>query len=146
MALEIERKFIVINNDYRRMASSGQRISQGYLTRRVEGTVRIRTCGGKGWITVKGKNSGNVREEFEYEIPVQDAVELLKLCEGHILEKTRYIVNYLGYRWEIDKFHGDLAGLVIAEVELKDSAEEPPLPSFVGEEVTGNPMYYNSSL
>lgn len=146
MAVEIEKKFLVNSHEYRNMASACHTIVQGYLSKEPERTVRIRIKDDKGFITVKGKTIGCKRLEFEYEIPLDDAKDMLKLCLSPILEKKRYIVNYCGYKWEIDEFEGYLAPLVIAEVELPDESLPLQLPAFIGEEVTGNPKYYNSNL
>ncbi len=146
MAKEVERKFLVTDNSYKTMSAESYNIAQGYLSRKPEATVRVRTKGAKGFLTVKGKNSGCERNEWEYEIPLSDASEMLNLCEAPIIEKTRYIVNFSGKRWEIDEFHGFLTGLTIAEIELTDSSDSFSLPPFIGEEVTDNPAYYNSNL
>ena len=146
MAVEIERKFLVNSHDDRNMASACHTIVQGYLSKEPERTVRIRIKDDKGFITVKGKTIGCKRLEFEYEIPLDDAKDMLKLCLSPILEKKRYIVNYCGFKWEIDEFEGYLAPLVMAEVELPDESLPLQLPAFIGEEVTGNPKYYNSNL
>lgn len=141
MGLEIERKFLVTDESYKTQATSFTIITQGYLSTDPDRTVRIRVAGTRAWITVKSRNSGCVRCEWEYEIPVDDAREMLTMC-GHTLDKTRYRAG----RWEIDEFHGEHAGLTIAEIELSDEHEAFEKPDFIGEEVTGNPRYYNSSL
>ena len=145
MALEIEHKYLVKDDSYIDMTSSHAEIAQGYLNRVPERTVRIRIAGEKAYLTVKGKNSGDVRLEFEYEIPLADAHQMLPLCEG-VIEKTRYYVEYDGHRWEVDRFKGSLAPLVTAEIELPSSDTPYSLPPFIGENVTGNPRYYNSNL
>ena len=146
MALEIEHKYLVKNDSYKELAAASFVISQGYLCRDPERTVRVRIKDGKGYITVKGKNSGFVREEFEYGVPYEDAVNMLKMCVPPILEKTRYIVPFCGNNWEIDEFAGSNCGLVTAEIELSSADEEYKIPDFIGEDVTGNPKYYNSNL
>lgn len=146
MALEIERKYLVNGTLFRSMAHTVRHIRQGYLTRRPEGTVRIRLADGNAWITVKGKNQGDTRLEFEYEVPFADGEQMLSFCEGRILDKFRYIIDFEGFTWEVDEFHGDREGLIIAEVELPTSDIQPPLPPFIDREVTGNPAYYNSAL
>ena len=147
MSKEIERKFLVVGDAYREMACNKKEIIQGYLSRDIEATVRVRIIDGRAFLTVKSKNEGMVRNEWEYEIPVNDAREMLDLCcKGPVLRKTRYLVEYSGFTWEVDEFHGDRAGLIVAEVELDDASINPPLPSFVGNEVTGNKAYYNSNL
>lgn len=147
MGKEIERKFLVISDEYRLMARRSVRISQGYISRRKEGTVRVRIFGDSGFLTVKGANAGISRSEWEYEIPLDDAREMLSsVCEPGIIDKTRYIVDFEGYRWEIDEFHGSLAPLVLAEVELPNPSATPLIPPFIGEEVSDNPAYFNSNL
>ena len=144
MGTEIERKFLVINDNFK--TDEGIDYQQGYLNRSPERTVRIRTAGDKAFITIKGKSVGAKRPEFEYEIPLSDAKEMLAMCEGPIIEKTRYICIHEGMKWEIDVFHGENEGLVIAEIELKSEEQEFSKPSWVGKEVTMEPRYYNSSL
>ena len=146
MALEIEHKYLVRNTEYLTMADSSERIIQGYLCRQPEHTVRVRIKGDKGYLTIKGISRDDTREEYEYSIPVGDAHRLLLLCEGRVLDKTRYRVPFEGHIWEVDEFHGDLAPLVTAEIELQKSTRDYPLPPFAGEDVTGNPIYYNSNL
>lgn len=146
MALEIERKFLVINDDYLLMASKSVNIKQGYLSTRKESTVRIRVKNNQAYITIKGINTGATRCEWEYSIPYDDAIEMMALSQGVVIDKIRYIVEYEGFIWEIDEFKGAHDGLVVAEIELKDENETFPIPPFIGEEVTGNVAYYNSTL
>lgn len=146
MGLEIEHKYLVTGDGYRSMAVSADNISQGYLCRDPERTVRVRIRGNRGYLTVKGCNHGAVRLEFEYEIPVGDARQMLKLCQPPVLEKTRYTVPFKGHDWEVDCFHGIHEGLVTAEIELSSPDEPYCLPPFAGENITGNPRYYNSNL
>lgn len=147
MAKEIERKFLVTDSSYRDMASAERHIVQGYLSRDPRATVRVRIADGRAWLTVKGRNDGAVRDEWEYEIPVSDARDMLGRCAaGRVIEKTRYIVDYGGRSWEVDEFGGELSGLTVAEIELDSADEQPELPPFVGDEVTGDPRYYNSAL
>lgn len=146
MGLEIERKFLVTDGSYVEAAGRAVEMAQGYLSRVPERTVRVRICGEKGYLTIKGRNNGFVREEFEYEIPVTDAERLLTLCEGRVIRKRRYYVEFEGHTWEVDCFHGDLSPLVTAEIELSSEFEKVSLPPFIGQEVTGNPAYYNSNL
>lgn len=146
MGIEIEHKYLVNDDSYQQLASEMHPICQGYLSRDPERTVRIRVTGDKGFLTVKGKNEGVSRLEFEYQIPVNEARQLLSLCEPPILEKNRYIVIYKDKKWEIDEYLGRLDGLVLAEIELDTPDEEYDLPSFIGENVTGDPAYYNSNL
>ena len=128
------------------MACETSVIKQGFLSRVPERVVRVRVRGDKGYITIKGVGKGASHPEFEYEVPLEDAMEMMALCEPPIIEKTRYIVMHEGNRWEVDEFHGDLQGLVIAELEVPSEDYSYSLPPFVGEEVTGDPRYYNSQL
>ena len=143
---EIERKYLVSDDSFITQAVSSQRIAQGYLTvRRV--TARVRIYGDKGYITFKGKSKdrGLSRFEFESEIPVRCAEILLSRCSGTV-EKIRHLVPYEGYTWEVDQFTGKNEGLVVAEVEMKSTAENPPLPKWVWIEVTSDFHYRNSYL
>lgn len=143
---EIERKYLVSDDSFITQAVSSQRIAQGYLTvRRV--TARVRIYGDKGYITFKGKSKdrGLSRFEFESEIPVRCAEILLSRCSGTV-EKIRHLVPYKGYTWEVDQFTGKNEGLVVAEVEMKSTAENPPLPEWVWIEVTSDFHYRNSYL
>lgn len=146
MALEIERKYLVINESYREMAIEKRHIAQGYLSTDPDKTVRVRIAGTRAFLTVKSRNQGDVRHEWEYEIPVSDAEEMLELCTGTVLAKWRYIVPFEGWTWEVDEYENNHAGLVVAEVEIDNPDRKVPLPSFAGEEVTGMPEYYNSTL
>lgn len=147
MAQEIERKFLAISLDFKQQASRKVEICQGYLSRDPERVVRVRLAGDKGRLTVKGLTRGCCRLEYEYAIPAEDAAEMLKLCTGRIVRKTRWIVHARdGNVWEVDEFHDDLAPLVVAEIELNDSVQEFEKPGFIGREVTGDPAYYNSAL
>ncbi len=147
MAKEIERKFLVKNTSYREMSVERKDIEQGYLNREPRATVRVRIVGSEARLTVKGLNDGAVRDEWEYAVPVGEAREMIDRCaSGRVIVKTRYIVPFGGRTWEVDEFGGSLAGLVVAEVELPSADADPALPPFVGEEVTGDPRYYNSSL
>lgn len=122
-------------------------IVQAYLNRDPKATVRVRIVNGNAFLTVKGKNAGALRDEWEYEIPVSDARGMIARCaSGRVIEKTRFIVPFEGFNWEVDEFGGDLQGLVVAEVELPAEDTQFALPQFIGEEVTGDPRYYNSSL
>lgn len=147
MAKEIERKFLVKDNSFIEMATDAYAIRQTYLSDRSEATVRLRVKGDRAYITVKGKNSGAVRDEWEYEIPVADAEDMaVRLAGGWSIDKTRHIVRYGDRVWEVDVFHGRHEGLTLAEVELDNAAAEVELPPFVGPEVTGAAAYYNSNL
>ena len=146
MGKEIERKYLVISSEYKEMATSRSRIKQGYLQRDPECTVRIRLRDDRGFITVKGITKGDTRLEYEYEIPEKDAEEMLNLCLGKIIDKTRWLVPFEGHIWEVDEFLRDHEGLVVAEIELKSSDAQYSEPPFVGRQVTGDPRYYNSNL
>ncbi len=146
MAKEIERKFLVKTTHYKDIAKVKHSIKQGYLSTIKEATVRVRIKDQSAFITIKGISNGATRDEWEYSIPVSDAIEMLSLCQGNVIEKERYIVELMGYTWEVDEFHGAHEGLVVAEIELKDENETFPIPPFIGEEVTGNVAYYNSTL
>jgi len=146
MAIEIERKFLVHDDGWRRGAV-GKSYHQGYLTIDPERTVRVRIAGAEAFLTIKGKTEGMARNEFEYPIPLTDATLLLdQLCLRPLIEKTRYTLVYAGRTWEIDEFGGDNSGLILAEIELDSSDEEVELPPWVGEEVTDDHRYYNASL
>jgi adenylate cyclase len=146
MAKEIERKFL-LKNDAWRSQDKGKRYRQGYLNTAKERTVRARIAGDQGYLTIKGISTGASRAEYEYEIPVADANEILdSLCERPLIEKTRYRVPHGGLVWEIDEFEGENGGLIVAEVELKDEHQSLTLPDWVGEEVTGDPRYFNANL
>lgn len=147
MAKEIERKFLVGDESYKALATENIEIRQGYLSTDPEATVRVRVAGDKAFLTVKGRNRGAVRNEWEYPVPASDAITMLTCCGGRTVEKTRWIVPAeKGLKWEVDEFHGRHEGLVVAEIELP--AEDTPFvrPAFVGREVTGEPQYYNSAL
>jgi adenylate cyclase len=146
MAKEIERKFLVRDNTWRGQ-DGGKRYRQGYLSTVKERTVRVRTTGDKGFITIKGISVGATRPEYEYEIPLADAIEMLdRLCERPLIEKTRYRVSNEGLVWEIDEFEGDNRGLIVAEVEIRDETQSITLPGWIGREVTGDPRYFNANL
>ncbi len=146
MAIEIERKFLVNGQSWRHDAT-GTSYRQGYLTIDPERTVRVRIAGEKAFLTIKGKTEGMSRSEFEYQIPLKDATELLdNLCLRPLIEKVRYRINFGGRVWEVDEFEGDNYGLLLAEVELESSDEQVELPPWAGKEVTHDPRYYNASL
>jgi CYTH domain-containing protein len=146
MAKEIERKFLVKDDGWRGL-DCGQQYRQGYLSTIKERTVRVRTAGAKGFITVKGINLGATRSEYEYGIPLSDAHEMLDhLCERPLIEKTRYRIVIGDVTWEIDEFEGENRGLITAEVELQDENQAISIPAWIGQEVTGDPRYYNANL
>lgn len=144
---EIERKFLV-RGDFRPFVSSSSRIRQGYIAHENGRTVRVRTRDDKAYLTIKGPSdeSGISRFEWEREIPVEDALELMGICQGGFIDKTRNLVPFGGHVFEVDEFYGDNEGLVMAEVELSAPDEPFEKPSWLGEEVTGDRRYYNSHL
>ncbi|MBQ2187222.1 MAG: CYTH domain-containing protein [Bacteroidales bacterium] len=149
MAQEIERKFLVAG-DYKSEAYTSVRITQGYLSRVPERVVRVRIKGDKGFITIKGttNDTGLSRFEWEKEIPLADAQSLLKLAEPGVIDKTRHLIKNTDGRhiWEVDEFHGDNEGLVMAEIELESENDLFDKPSWLGKEVTGDKRYYNAYL
>ncbi len=146
MAQEIERKFLTKSDAWRSNAI-GRFYRQGYLSTVKERTVRIRTIRNQGYITVKGIAKGAARAEYEYEIPVKDANEMLDtLCEQPIIEKMRYEIEHNELIWLVDEFEGVNKGLILVEVELSDENQKIVLPDWVGAEVTGDPNYFNSNL
>lgn len=146
MAKEIERKFLVRGSPWTG-GSPGVRYRQGYLSFQPDRSVRVRSDGARGTLTIKGRTTGAARDEFEYEIPLADAEILLdQMCARPLIEKTRYRIPYGGWTWEIDVFEGDNQGLVVAEVELPREDAEVLLPPWAAGEVTQDPRYYNSSL
>lgn len=147
MALEIERKFL-LQGPFKESATSSSHIIQGYMPTQTGVTVRVRIRDSQGFLTIKGNSSsdGLSRYEWEKEIALSEAKDLLNLCHNGTIDKTRYLVPYQGVTYEVDVFHGKLEGLVLAELELDDENQVFPRAPFLGEEVTGNPHYYNSVL
>ena len=146
MGIEIERKFLLTGTQWKELAT-GTPYRQGYLNSTKERTVRVRTISDKGFLTIKGISVGATRVEYEYEIPHKDADALLnELCEKPLIEKNRYKIAHHGFTWEVDEFFGENDGLVVAEIELESEDQSFDKPEWVGEEVTGDPRYYNSSL
>lgn len=143
--IEIERKYLVRDTSILDDAV-GVPYRQGYIA--AEGaTVRVRIAGEQGYLTIKGRSTGISRAEFEYRIPLVDAREMLDtLCLKEQIEKTRYRIDHAGHTWEVDVFHGANSGLLLAEIELTDAAQTPPLPPWIGKEVSTDPRYYNSYL
>ena len=151
MGVEIERKFL-IDLDYMKMFveekefDSKFNIKQGYILNSKEKVVRIRITDCECYLTIKGQNTGMTRPEYEYEIPREDAENMLNTMCTDILEKTRYIWHGFGDVWEIDEFHGDNEGLIVAELEVPSENYNPTLPKWINEEVTDDPRYYNNNL
>ena len=147
MGIEIERKFLVTNDSWRGAVSIALPIKQGYLVGGKEASVRVRLQGDNANLNIKSATLGVRRQEFEYAIPLEEAeIILTTLCQRPIIEKTRYLVSYANKQWEIDVFEGDNAGLIVAELELHDEAEQFDPPPWLGEEVSDDPRYYNSCL
>lgn len=146
--MEIERKFLLKDDSYKADAAKQLRMVQGYICRETGKTVRIRISGDRAWLTIKGKSSedGTSRYEWEKEIDAADAENLMKLCSGSVIDKTRYIVPYDGHVFEVDEFYGANEGLTVAEIELSDKDEKFGRPDWLGAEVTGDRKYYNSML
>ena len=146
MAHEIERKFLLANQDWRALVTGSFVLKQGYLSTTQKSTVRLRVKSDKAMLTVKSKNTGIRRSEFEYEIPIRDAEEMLQLCQTPLIEKTRYTITIGKHIWEIDEFSGANSGLLVAEIELDTEEESFEKPAWVGEEVSTDARYYNSNL
>lgn len=144
MGTEIERKFLVVGEDWK--TGRPTLFRQGYLNRDKHRTVRVRVTGDRAMLNVKGKTRGMTRSEYEYDIPISDALEMLELCEGPIIEKKRWLTSVGSMAWEVDEFMGDNAGLIIAEIELDSETQNFEMPNWVGKEVTEDDRYYNSSL
>ena len=148
MPLEIERKFLVLNDSYKQQSFSHSHIQQGYIVSARGRTVRIRIRDARAYLTIKGPSldGGLSRYEFEQEIPLSDGHQLMKLCESGIIDKTRWLVQSANHVFEVDEFYGENEGLVIAEVELQTLTDDVIFPDFIGLEVTGDRRYYNSQL
>ena len=146
MPKEIERKYLLKSDDWKTLVSKSYSIQQGYLNSDPERTVRVRIKDDRGILTIKGKNEGITRAEYEYEIPIKEAEELIQLCELSIIKKVRNIVTLNSHIWEIDVFDGANKGLVLAEVELESEDTEILLPDWIGKEVSHDIRYYNSNL
>jgi len=147
MAIEIERKFLLKSDAWRQEADQGCVYKQGYLVGSKQASVRVRIEGDQAFLNIKSATLGIYRQEYEYPIPVSDADELLAtLCEQPLIEKTRYHVNYGNHEWEIDVFAGENDGLIVAEVELEHEDSDFDKPTWLGDEVSEDPKYYNVSL
>lgn len=151
--MEIERKYLVTSDGYKELAVARYHIRQGYISREKTGTVRVRITDDKAYLTIKGKPAAGhfARYEWEKEIDVQEAEELMNLCQGTIIDKTRWIVpaetvDNLQLIWEVDEFHSKHEGLVVAEIELDNEEQSFEKPDFIGDEVTHDPRYYNANM
>lgn len=146
MAIEIERRYLVINDSWKTEIQGIFSIKQGYLNLEPESNVRVRVKDDKGYLTIKGEPNNISRQEFEYEIPIEDAEKILTLCQSPIIEKVRYEILIEDHIWEIDEFSGKNQGLIIAEIELTSEEQAYKKPEWLGIEVSNNPDYYNLSL
>ena len=147
MPKEIERKFLLHADKWQQLSKpSGQHYRQGYLLTDPQKTIRVRATDTHGYITIKGPNTGATRDEYEYEIPVQEANELLDKFAVSELSKVRYKIPFHGHIWEVDEFLGNNAGLMVAEIELASEDEQFDVPEWIAREVTGDERYYNSNL
>jgi CYTH domain-containing protein len=146
MALEIERRFRVSSDAWRASVARSTRITQGYLAITEYSVIRVRVRDVQGYVTIKSRDGGLAREEFEYAVPLDDARSLLNLCGQRILEKVRHEVPYAGYCWEIDEYLEPFEHLIIAEVEMQSAAEDPPRPAWIGEEITHDGNFSNAAL
>ncbi len=147
MAIEIEHKFLVVSDSWRSETSQSQRMGQAYLASESNVTVRARIAGDTAWLTLKGASSGIAQLEFEYEIPVADAQQIItELSDSAVVDKTRHTVMNEGHEWVVDEFHGDNEGLIVAEIELKSESEQFQIPSWAGANVTADYRYRNKYL
>lgn len=146
MVMEIERKFLLANQDWRTTAAPPRHLLQGYLSSTPRCTVRVRVDGDNAWLTIKGCSDNISRVEYEYPVPVEDARQMLRQMCATVVEKRRYLVEYAGHTWEIDEFLGDNNGLIVAEIELNSEQEKFIRPPWLGREVSGAIRYYNSHL
>ncbi|MCG8324854.1 MAG: CYTH domain-containing protein [Thiotrichales bacterium] len=147
MPTEIERKFLVQDETWRGHVVRSCHYKQGYMSSNQACSIRVRIEADRAFLNIKSATLGITRKEYDYEIPISDASEILEsLCEKPLLEKTRYFVEHGAHTWEIDEFSGDNEGLVVAEVELDDPDEKPELPDWIGREVSDDPRYYNVCL
>lgn len=147
MPVEIERKFLVTGDGWRGLVERSDTYRQGYLSRSLRGSVRVRRCGAHATLTVKGPRRGITRDEYEFPIPVLHAVDMLRrLCPKPLIEKVRHCVTYAGMTWQVDEYQGAAAGLILAEIELTSATQAFALPDWIGAEVTGDRRYRNSTI
>jgi adenylate cyclase len=153
MGIEIERKFKVAGDGWRGAAEKSVRMAQGYVNDMAamragtqKASVRVRIAGDRAFLNLKSRELGHTRQEFDYEIPLADGEALLALCVGGLLDKTRHYVRHAGFLWEVDEFHGESSGLVVAEIELPSADTAFGKPDWTGEEVTEQLRYYNLAL
>jgi CYTH domain-containing protein len=146
MAIEIERRFRVSGDAWRANVARSTRITQGYLAITQDSVIRVRVRDAEGYVTIKSRDGGIARQEFEYAVPLDDAKALLTLCGGRILEKIRHEIEHSGFCWEVDEYLEPLADLTLVEVELQSETEDPPRPPWVGEEITHDGSFSNAAL
>lgn len=147
MAIEIEHKFLLANDDWRKHVSRSVKYRQGYLSSQPTSSIRVRTSNNHAWLNIKTATVGTHRHEYEYEIPLADANEILNnLCKKPLIEKTRYFVTDDANLWEIDEFEGANQGLIVAEIELDETGQSFSKPLWLGSEVTSDLRYYNNNL
>lgn len=147
MGTEIEKKYLIVSDDWRKHADAGIYMVQGYMSSNEKSSVRVRINGDSANLNIKSKTIGIQRSEYDYAIPVDEAKEILEtLCDKPFIEKTRFLVMHEGHEWEIDVFAGDNDGLIVAELELDSVDEEFALPDWIGDDVSNDPRYYNVCL
>lgn len=146
MAKEIERKFLVVSDSWKTTAKTSKVMQQGYVLMEDDRSTRVRIIGESAKLTIKVGKGSISRDEFEYDIPLPDAREMLELRHGNLIDKTRYLVEHAGKTWEVDEFQGDLAGLVVAEIELGSETEVFECPEWLGQEVSDQAGYFNMAL
>jgi CYTH domain-containing protein len=146
MAIEIERRFRVSGDAWRASVARSTRITQGYLAITQDSVIRVRVRDAEGYVTIKSRDGGIARQEFEYAVPLNDAKSLLTLCGGRILEKIRHEIAYCGFCWEVDEYLAPLDDLILVEVELQSETQDPPRPPWVGEEITHDGSFSNAAL
>jgi len=146
VAIEIERRFRVSSDAWRASVDQSTRITQGYLAITKDSVIRVRVRDEEGYVTIKSRDGGLAREEFEYAIPLADARSLLNLCGHRIVDKIRHEINYAGYCWEVDEYLQPLEDLIIAEVELQAETEDPPRPPWIGDDITHDGSFSNAAL
>ncbi len=147
MAIEIEHKFLLANDDWRKHIDKSVSYCQGYLSSQATSSIRVRISDNQAWLNIKSATIGSQRHEYEYPIPLTDAQEILSnLCRKPLIEKVRHFVTHDGNLWEIDEFAGDNQGLIVAEIELSENGQSFAKPNWLGLEVTDDLRYYNNNL
>ncbi|MBE0437722.1 MAG: CYTH domain-containing protein [Methylomicrobium sp.] len=147
MAIEIEHKFLLLNDDWRKLVTKSTKYKQGYLASEKNASIRVRISDDEAWLNIKSATIGNFRHEYEYEIPYHDAEEIINnLCRKPLIEKTRHLIPIGPHIWEIDEFEGENQGLIVAEIELQETDQAFAKPEWIGQEVTHDLRYYNNNL